>query len=164
MRRSLFCSVLLLAACALAAQTLPRTAGETLSGKPIMLAQATQGHPAILVAGFSHEGGQRCTPWMQAIQKDPALAGVPVYEIAMLAKVPSLLRGTIKGMIRKGVPPAQQDRFVVLLKDEEQWRSFFRVSDENDAYVVLLDSAGKVLWSGHGSPQDLEPKLAAALR
>ncbi|MFP5235293.1 MAG: hypothetical protein ACLGSD_05280 [Acidobacteriota bacterium] len=146
------------------AQTLPRTAGETLTGQRLVVAQAAQGHPVILVAAFSHKAGERCSHWMQAIQKDPAFASTPTYQLIMLGSVPSLLRGTVKGMIRRGVPPAEQSRFVVLTQDEKQWRAYFQVSADDDPYVVLLDAAGKKLWSGDGSARQLERSLRAAVR
>jgi len=145
------------------AQTLPGTAGETLTGQRLVVAQAIQGRPLILIAAFSHKGGDRCSHWMQAIEKDPAFASATTYQLIMLGSVPSLFRGAIKGMIRKGVPPAEQSRFIVLTQDEKQWRSYFQVTAADDPYVVLLDSSGKRIWSGHGSARQLEPGLRAAL-
>lgn len=148
---------------AAAAQSLPSTPGETLSGHRIVLAQMAQDHPTIVVAAFSHKGGERSGHWMQAMKKDPALAGVPVYQIVMLGSVPTLFRGALKDMIRKNIDPADQDRFVVLTQDENLWRAYFHVSVNEDPYVVLLDAHGQVRWTGHGSPRDLEPTLRAAL-
>src|SRR5579872_4427619 len=65
------------------AQSMPGTAGETLSGKRLVPADAVRGHAAILVAGFSHDGGMQCGPWMKAIYGDAALTGVAAYELAM---------------------------------------------------------------------------------
>ncbi|HEV3445880.1 MAG TPA: hypothetical protein VG099_14660, partial [Gemmataceae bacterium] len=61
---------------------MPNTAGETLSGKRIVLADQVRGHAVVLVAGFSHEAGNGTGPWVKAIHSDPALASVSVYEIA----------------------------------------------------------------------------------
>jgi hypothetical protein len=146
-----------------AAQSLPTTEGETLSGKNIILSQAMQGHTTILVAGFSREGGNRTGAWMKAIQADPALTHVSVYQVAMLAGAPALLRGMIRSGMKKGVAPADQDRFVVLTRDEQPWRSYFQVSTDQDPYVMLIGVNGAVLWRGHGDPAALEPQLRAAL-
>lgn len=145
------------------AQEVPRTAGETLSGKPIVLADQVQGHPVILVAGFSREGGNGTAAWVKLIHGDGALSGCTVYEIAEIAGAPSLIRGMIKSGMRKGVPPAEQDKFVVLTQDEKPWRSYFGVSDDQVPYVMLIDETGKVLWHGHGQAADLEPELKSAL-
>jgi hypothetical protein len=40
-------------------QSMPQTAGDTLSGKKIVLADAVQGRVVVLVAGFSREGRLR---------------------------------------------------------------------------------------------------------
>ena len=146
------------------AQTLPGTAGQTLTGQQIVVTQAAQGHAVILVAAFTHKAGERCSHWMQAIEKDPALKPATAYQLIMLGSAPSMLRGAIKSMIRRGVPAAEQSRFIVLTQDEQQWRAYFQVSAEDDPYVVLLDAGGKKLWSGHGSAHQLEPSLRAAMR
>ena len=144
-------------------QALPATEGETLSGRRIVLAEVVRGHAGVLVAGFSKDVGTACGDWAKAIRADPALAGVPVYEVSQLAGAPSFIRGTIKSSMRKGLSPAEQDNFVVLTQDDKLWRSYFDVTADKDPYVVLLDASGRAVWHGHGSARDLEPLLKPAL-
>jgi hypothetical protein len=144
-------------------QAMPNTAGETLSGKRIVLADKVRGHAVVLVAGFSHEAGNGTGAWVRAIHADPALAGVSVYEIAEIEGAPSLIRGMIRSGMKKGVPAAEQDYFVVLTDDGKPWRSYFDVGDDRVPYVMLLDPSGKILWHGHGSASDLESQLKGAL-
>jgi hypothetical protein len=146
------------------AQSLPTTAGETLSGRPIVLAQAVRGHEAVLVAGFSREGGSGTGAWMKALDADSAAAGVQAYQIAMLAAAPSFFRGMIRNGMKRGVSPSDQDRFVVLTTDEQSWRNFFGVTTDSDPYVVLLNAQGKVVWRGHGAAAQFEAQLKSALR
>jgi hypothetical protein len=146
------------------AQTMPGTAGETLSGKHIVLADATKGRSVVLVAGFSHEGGNGTGAWVKAVQADKALDGVAVYQVAMLEGAPGFMRGTIKNGMRKGVPTANQDQFVVLTQDDKLWRQFFGVTTDKEPYVVFLDAKGNVLWRGHGPADQQEPLLRTALR
>jgi hypothetical protein len=141
---------------------MPGTAGETLSGKKIVLADAVRGHRAVLVAEFSHEGGIACGDWMKAIRGDEALAGVEVYEIAMLEGAPGLFRGMIKSGMRKGMDTAEQDRTVVLTQDEKFWEKFFEVSSAKEPQVMLLDAKGIVVWRGHGTASAVEPQLRSA--
>ena len=143
---------------------MPATAGETLSGKQIVLSEAVRGHRAVLVAGFSHDGGIACGDWMKAIHADAALAGVEVYEIAMLEGAPRILRGIIKSGMRKGVSSAEQERSVVLTQDEKAWETYFAVSNAQEPQVMLLDAQGNVVWRGHGSASAIEPQLRNALR
>ena len=146
------------------AQTLPATVGETLSGHSLVLAQAMHGHASILLMGFSKDGGMRCGDWVKAIHDDAALNGVAVYQASMLEGAPALLRPAIKNAMRKGLPPAEQDAFVVLTQDQKLWRSYFDVSTDKDPYVVLMDAVGQVRWHGHGDAKFLEPLLGPALR
>lgn len=161
------CAVFLAGLCAclpLRAQEVPRTAGETLSGKPIVLADAVRGHAAIVVAGFSREGGKGTGAWVRAIHGDSGLAGLPVYEIAQIGGAPGLIRGMIKSGMKKSVPAAEHDSFVVLTQDDKAWRTYFDVNDDTVPYVVMVDAGGKVVWRGHGPAADIEPKLKAALK
>jgi len=146
------------------AQALPSTAGETLSGKPIVVADAVRGHAAVLIAGFSREGGNGAGDWAKAIHADPAMAHTTVFQISMLAGAPGFIRGMIKSGIKKGVPPADQDRFVVLTTDEQLWKNFFGVTADSDPYVVVIDAQGRVVWHGHGSASQLEPQLRTAIQ
>jgi hypothetical protein len=65
--------------------------------------------------------------------------------------------------MKKGVPAADQDHFVVLTQDDKPWRTYFEVDDDQVPYVALIDPAGKIVWRGHGAAADLEPKLKAAV-
>ncbi len=155
---------LLATAVAATAQKLPSTAGETLSGHRIILAQAIAGHPALLAACFSKDAGPSCDEWVKEARTDPALAGAAVYELAMLGRAPGFIRGVIVSSMRKGLTTAQQDQFVILTQDEPQWRSYFGVTTDKDPWVVLIDPTGSVLWHGHGAAANLEPLLKAALK
>lgn len=142
---------------------MPQTSGETLSGKRVTPADLVRGHDSILVAGFSHDAGMQCGPWMKAIQNDPALKNVATYELAMLEKAPGMLRGIIKSGMRKGTTPEEQNRIVVMTKDQEEWEKFFGVEDEKAPYVVVLNAKGDVVWHGQGPAASLEPLLKASL-
>jgi hypothetical protein len=159
-----FCAALLsVTVPACLAQFLPATAGETLSGKHIVLADAVRGHTVILVAGFSREGGAGTGDWMKAIHADPVFANAIVYQVAMLAGAPGFIRGMIRSGMKKGLSAAEQDRFVILIDDEKLWRTYFGVTADKEPYAALLNPEGKVLWRGHGSAANTEPQLGAAM-
>ncbi len=146
-----------------AAQSLPTSAGETLSGKRIVLADSVKGHTAVLVAGFSREGGDGTGAWIKQLRADNAFAAATIYQVAMLAGAPGLMRGMIRNGMKKGTSPAEQNFSVVLTEDQKLWESFFGVTTDRDPYVVLLDTSGKILWHGHGAAANLEPLVRAAL-
>lgn len=144
-------------------QEMPGTAGETLTGKHVVPAEEVRGHSAVLVAGFSRAGGNGTAAWVKAIRDDRAFAGWPVYEIAQIAGAPGFVRGMIKSGMKKNVPAADQDTFIVLTQDEKPWRAYFDVGDDQVPYVVVIDAAGKVLSRVHGTAAKIEPQLKAAL-
>lgn len=146
-----------------AAQSLPVTPGETLSGKHIVLADAIKGHTAVLVAGFSHEGGMATADWIKRLHADNAFANVTIYQVAMLAGAPAFIRGMIRSGMKKGMTPAEQDTSVVLTEDQKLWETWFGVTTDKDPYIVLIDPSGKILWHGHGAAADLEPTVRDAL-
>lgn len=145
------------------AQSMPATAGETLSGKHIRPSDVVKGRAAILIAGFSHDGGMRCGAWMKAVEGDPALKDATVLELAMLEKAPGILRGMIKSGMRKGLSAPEQDRIVVITQDQAKWEKLFAVGDDKDPYALLLNAKGEVVWRGHGQAADLEPEMRKAL-
>jgi hypothetical protein len=147
-----------------AAETLPATEGESLTGHRVVLREAMRGHASILIGSFSKDAGAGCAEWAKAIRADAQLKSVTVYQAVMLEQAPGLVRGMIKSALRRQVPAAEQDNFVVLIKDEKLWRSYFEVSDDKDPYVVLMDGSGQTLWHGHGAAGNLETLVRAALR
>ena len=164
LRRAALAVAMPSAAVACMAQAIPTTAGETLSGKPVVPAELMRGQTTILVAGFSHDAGMQSAAWRKAVHVDSALKGLPVYELAMLEKAPAIIRGMIQSGMRKGVPAAEQDQIIVMTRDEKLWEKFFGVENDKDPYVVLLDARGNVLWHGHGPAEKLEPLLKGALK
>jgi hypothetical protein len=144
-------------------QSLPPTVGESLSGKQSAVADTIRGKKAVLVASFSRESGDGATIWMHALAADPVLAQVELRQLVMLGQAPGFVRGFIKSAMRKGMPQANQDRTFVLTADEKSWRAFFGVTGDKDAYVVVLDAGGNLLWRGHGREQDLEATVRQAL-
>jgi hypothetical protein len=157
-------AVLLCGAAMAVAQAMPQTAGETLSGHTVTLAQAVRGQRVVLVAGFSRAGGSGTGAWVKAVKADPALKGVEVWQVALLAGVPGIFRAAIRNGMKKGMPEEQQSRFVVLAQDEAAWRSYYGVTEDDVPYVMLLDAAGRVLWRGHGTAAGMEPALREAVK
>jgi predicted transcriptional regulator len=56
--------------------------------------------------------------------------------------------------MRKGTPQPLLKRSLIITKDDKAWRAALGVKQENLPVVVLLDSAGKVLWTHEGLYDD----------
>jgi hypothetical protein len=143
--------VLILVAANLFAQVIPHTDGETLSGKKIVLPDATVGHPAIFIVGFSHAAGESSGRWDKELRKDfSSDSNLRILSVAELQDAPRLVRGMIRHGMRGSVPQNEQDSFVLLYQDEDVWKKLADFSEADDAYILVVDTAGNIRWRTHG--------------
>ena len=142
---------LLFWSCATFAQSLPRFEAQTLSGKKAVFPDALQGRPAIFVVGFSRKSQAQTKVWGRHLAEESGLAEQPYYEVAILEDVPRFIRGVVANGIRKSVPEKQHDRFLLVYAAEKEWKQLVEYSAADDAYVVVVDKAGRLLWKTHGS-------------
>jgi hypothetical protein len=146
-----------------AAEKLPVTPAETLSGHKLEFPTALAGQTAVCVFGFSKEAGDRTKVWMTRLSQDR----IDAWSVANLEKAPALVRGMIRSSMRKGTPAALLERSLILTKDAKAWEDALGTKQENLPVVVLFDSSGRLLWSYEGlfgdQPyQELKTKLQAA--
>lgn len=151
----LFCRVAVLSLASFAAiaqsQTLPRLEGETLSGKRIVIPDDARGQTALMVIGFTKKSSQATQAWGQRFKKDFGNdQRYVVYPVAVVEDVPGFIRGMVTSSIRRGIPPAERDRFVTLFRGEADLKRFVAYSGPDEAYLLLLDTKGRVQWRGHG--------------
>ena len=131
---------------AAAAATLPVTPAESLSGKKLEFPTALEGKTAVCVFGFTKEAGDRTKDWMIHLTQD----GVNAWSVADLEKAPALVRGMIRGSMRKGVPPERQDHSLVLTKNFKALEEALGVKQENEPVVAIFNSSGQVVWTHEG--------------
>ncbi len=155
MKRYFVLTVLMVVAASLSAQVIPHTEADTLSGKKIVLPDASAGHPAIFIVGFSHAGGESGARWAKQLHQDFASdRNLRIFSVAELQDAPRMVRGLIRHEMRGNVPQNEQDSFVLLYQDGDVWKKLAEFSDANDAYILLVDSAGNIRWHAHGKGPD----------
>jgi len=137
------------------AQTVPAGTAETITGKKIVLPDGVRGHVSIFIVGFSHKSKDLSDAWNKSIRQEFAQDHqLQVYQVAHLEGAPGIMRGMIVSSIRKGVPPAQQENFLVLTEGQNAWKQWVGFSAPDDAYIVLVDKSGQSTWKTHGSFND----------
>ncbi len=140
----------------------PTIEGENLLGNKVALPRIAEGRPAVFVLGFTHASQSQTKPWSARLAPT-----IPTYSVAVLQDVPRLVRGMAVSAIKSGVPQSERDRFVLVFKGEKELKEAagFDSSHPNDAYILLVDSAGGIQWQFHGAITDavaaeLQAKLA----
>ncbi len=131
------------------AEKFPAIEGKNLAGKTIALPQAAEGHPAVVVMGFTHASQAQTKTWSARLSPE-----VVTYSLAVLEDVPRLVRGMAVAGIKGGVPQEQRERFLLVFHGEKELKAAVGYDTSNDAYLVLLDADGAIQWRFHGEWSD----------
>ncbi|HET9167751.1 MAG TPA: hypothetical protein VFP11_17240 [Candidatus Angelobacter sp.] len=132
--------------------TIPQIKGTTLEDQAIILPDAVRGKVTLLIITFSKTAGELGRGWSDPFFKDyPQDDKVTSYAIAMLEDVPSLMRGLVRGSIKKGVPSSMRRRFITVKQDENQWKQYLGLKNDKDPYLILLDGNGQRQWIHSGA-------------
>jgi hypothetical protein len=141
-----------------AAEVLPVTPAETLTGKQLSFPAALAGKETVCVFGFSKEAGDRAKDWMARLSKD----GVNAWSVANLEGAPALVRGMIRSSMRKGTPQPLLEHTVIMTKDKQAWEHALGARDDKLPVVGVLDADGSIVWMYEGlSTNDAYTELKA---
>jgi hypothetical protein len=134
---------------------IPPVHATVLTGQTVDLPAALQGKSAVLVLGFSQASREQATDWGKRLAADYRTSGtVLYYEMPVLEAVPRLLRGWVTKKIAESVPERARDHFLIVLDHEKEWRAAVAYNKSDDAYVVVVDSAGTIRARLEGPASD----------
>jgi ATP10 protein len=134
-------------------QGLPQISGQALTGRSIELPAAANSRPAVVIFSFSKAAGNDARAWNERLARDFPW-DVPSFTIIVLESVPKLFRGMALSGIKSSMPSSVQDRTIVLYRDEMLWKQRLAFSEDNRAYVLLLDSDSRIQWKNEGPFKD----------
>jgi len=150
--------VVMLFALSCCSQTVPSTQGKALDGTEIGFPKQN-GKPLILMIGFSHKSSGDFDQWnKQLLSGYLSDSHVDYYELTDLAGVPSFITAMILHGMRRAIHGTEQSHFVPFYTDEDGWKKAVNYSASDNTYLVVADSAGKIVWQTHGVPS--EEKIA----
>jgi hypothetical protein len=157
--RQFVVALALLTAVRVGAQTqsarIPATHGTTFADTQITLPDDLRGKVGVLVLGFSKKSGDVCKGWGQRLEESyPNSREVMFYQIPVLESVPKLIRSMVLKSMKSGVPEAVQPHFMPTFSDEIAWKKVAQYANADDAYVLVVDGGGKVLWQTSGKITD----------
>ena len=153
-----------------AAQQFPRLQEENLDGRQVVLPDAVAGRVTVLVVGFSHASSTPSGAWAKRVQDDfGKTPNFALYQLAVIEDAPRMIRGMITSGMKKGVPENQRAYMVPVVHQEAELKKLVNYGAADDAYIVVLDRNGKVVWQTHGSTagaayDELHTKVQALIR
>lgn len=150
-RSPLLIAILLTLSGSLAAQQIPPTSVDTLSGGHVFLPVPASTKPLIVLMSFSHKGSDDVDAWNQLFrvryETDPR---VDYCELADFQGVPSLVMKMILHGMHRAVHEPEKSHLGLLYAHEEEWKKLVSFQNPDITYVVVAAPDGHVVWQTHG--------------
>jgi hypothetical protein len=143
---------------------LPELRGEYLSGRKAILPGDASGRVSLLLFGFSYQSRFAVEAWAKHFRgefdKNPQ---VTFYEIPMIGGMARLGKWFIDSGMRRGTPKGDYENVITVYGGAELWKQRLGVKSETDAYLLLLDRKGNVIWRDAGPFDETKYQALAPL-
>lgn len=134
---------------------IPQTHGTSFSGNQLTLPDDVRGRVGALVLGFSKSSGDVCKGWGQRLAESYRDSReVTYYQMPVLESVPKLIRRMVVKSIKSGVPEAERAHFLPVFSGEATWQKIAHYRNPDDAYILVIDGNGEVVWQTSGKVTD----------
>ena len=137
------------------AARIPEVHGTSLTNEAVNLPEGLHGRPGVLILGFSRGSRDAVADWGRRLaaeyRNSPA---VMYYEMPVLASVPGMMRGFVIRSMKASVPQRVQARFVPITNQETSWRTLVHYGPADEAYLLVIDGEGNVVWQTQGQPTE----------
>jgi hypothetical protein len=144
-----------LAALAQVGQNLPHIEGTTLNNQKIALPDATRYRAIVLVLGFTHKSAEQADGWGKRLAKEySSKPDIGYFEVPVLQSAPGMVRPMIVHGMRKGTPADEQAHVLPISQHEEELKKISGYKEPDDAYVVVANAEGRIIWQTHGAATD----------
>lgn len=133
----------------------PEIEAETLSGKKIVLPEATKGKYTFIAIAFKRQTQNEVDSWLEPFIKEFGdKESVTFYEIPMISKSWKLISGWIDAGMRSGIPEFKHDHVLTYYGPLQKYFDYFEVDDTGSVYVFLLDKNGNIIFNASGPADD----------
>lgn len=143
--------LLILAGVSLAAEQIPHVTAETLAGNKLELPSGLGVKYQCSVLASRMLPNRRSSNGLPRYEIG-FTQRVAVYPVAILEDAPRLVRGMILDAMKRDVPPAELNRFLILYKGEKEWKQTTGFEAADDAYLIVLDPTRTISYKLHGEP------------
>ena len=145
----------------------PRLEGDFLSGRKAVLPDAAHGKQALVLLGFTYGSRTAVENWAEHVR--PAFAAreaATFFEVPVLGGMARMGKWFIDSGMRRGTPTELHENVITVWGGVDRWKALagFSRRAENDAYLILIDQDGRILWLYHGpySGEAFDAMIAAA--
>jgi hypothetical protein len=126
-------------------QQFPPVKGESLEQQVVEIPGAFNGAKTLLLVGYVQNSQFDIDRWL--IGLDMTQTDIPVYEIPTIAGLfPQFFETQINNGMRKGIPKSLWKGVVTVFDDGALIQEFTGNQNSNNARVILLDEAGKIIF------------------
>ena len=142
---------------------MPPLRGEFLSGRKAVLPDAARGRVALVALGFSYGSRFPVEAWTTRFRRDfGADTAVTFFEVPVIGGLARVARPFIDGGMRRGTPRALHESVITVYGGASEWKLRLGFREPDDAYLVLLDRTGRVVWRHAGPCREEDYALLAA--
>jgi hypothetical protein len=130
----------------------PQVNGNTLTRRKVLLPADFEGELNIVVIAFKRKQQEDVDTWMPHLR--PLMAdhpGLRVYELPVLPRSLTLMRGVIDGGMRGGIPDSMvRAATITLYINKTPFKQALAIKTEDRIEVVLVDRMGTIHWRTAG--------------
>lgn len=130
----------------------PQVNGSSLTRRKVSLPADFEGELNVVVIAFKRKQQEDVDTWMPYLR--PLMAdhrGLRVYELPVLPRSLTLMRGVIDGGMRGGIPDsAVRAATITLYINKTPFKKALAIKTEDRIEVVLVDRNGKIFWRATG--------------
>jgi hypothetical protein len=142
---------------------MPALRGEFLSGKKAVLPDAAHGRLALVALGFSYDSRFAVEAWTERFRRDFGTNdSVTFFEVPVIGGMARMARPFIDGGMRRGTPEALHESVITVYGGAGQWKLRLGFREPDDAYLVLIDRTGRIVWCHAGPFREEDYALLAA--
>ena len=140
--------------------TFPSVNGTSLEGQDVEIPKDFSGAPALLLIGYAQRAQFDIDRWiLGALQAELKVKLVEIPTIKGM--VPEMIQSYIDNGMRSGIPKEDWGSVITVYEDAGKIISLLGNERPQSAYVVLIDSDSKIVWTsnrGYSATQILELK------
>ena len=130
----------------------PQVNGSSLTRRKVSLPADFEGELNVVVIAFKRKQQEDVDTWMPHLR--PLMAdhlGLRVYELPVLPRSLTLMRGVIDGGMRGGIPDSSvRAATITLYINKTPFKNALAIKTEDRIEVVLVDRKGTVHWRAMG--------------